>query len=211
MLLLVGLGNPGPQYAFNRHNIGFMAVDAIVHRHSFSSERQRFQGLTNDGTLGGEKVIALKPMTYMNESGRSVGEAMRFFKLEPQDVVVIHDELDLPAGKLRIKTGGGAGGHNGIRSIISHIGENFRRVRIGIGHPGARDKVLSAVLGDFSKTEMKWVEPLLDTIVAEAPLLGEGRFNSFANRVHLALNPEPPKAEAKPKPPAKSEKENGDK
>lgn len=211
MLLLVGLGNPGPQYAFNRHNIGFMAVDAIVHRHSFSSERQRFQGLTNDGILGGAKVMALKPMTYMNESGRSVGEAMRFFKLEPQDVVVIHDELDLPAGKLRIKTGGGAGGHNGIKSIIQHIGENFRRVRIGIGHPGARDKVLSAVLGDFSKTEMKWVEPLLDTIVAEAPLLGEGRFNSFANRVHLALNPEPPKAEAKPKPPAKSEKENGDK
>ncbi|MCE9649472.1 MAG: aminoacyl-tRNA hydrolase [Parvibaculum sp.] len=209
MLLLVGLGNPGPQYAFNRHNIGFMAVDAIVHRHSFSPARQRFQGITHDGTLGGEKVIALKPMTYMNESGRSVGEAMRFFKLEPQDVVVIHDELDLPAGKLRIKTGGGAGGHNGIKSIIQHIGENFRRVRIGIGHPGARDKVLNAVLGDFSKTEMKWVEPLLDIIVAEAPLLGEGRFNSFANRIHLALNPEPPK-EAKPKPGPKSQKENGD-
>jgi PTH1 family peptidyl-tRNA hydrolase len=206
MLLLVGLGNPGPKYAFNRHNIGFMAVDAIVHRHSFSPERQRFQSLTNDGTLGGEKVIAMKPMTYMNESGRAVGEAMRFFKLEPQDVVVIHDELDLPQGKLRIKTGGGAGGHNGIKSIIQHIGENFRRVRIGIGHPGTkdRDQVLSAVLGDFSKQEMKWVEPLLDTIVAEAPLLGEGRFNSFANRIHLALNPEPPK-EAKPKA-AKTEK-----
>ena len=193
MLLLVGLGNPGPQYAFNRHNIGFMAVDAIVRRHSFSPDRQRFQGIANDGTLGGEKVIALKPMTYMNESGRSVGEAMRFFKLEPQDVVVIHDDLDLPEGKLRIKTGGGAGGHNGIRSIIAHIGENFRRVRIGIGHPGSKDRVLSAVLGDFSKTEMKWVEPLLDTIASEAPLLGEGRFNSFANRVHLALNPAPPK------------------
>jgi PTH1 family peptidyl-tRNA hydrolase len=204
MLLLVGLGNPGPQYAFNRHNIGFMAVDAIIHRHSFSSERQRFQGLTCEGTLGGEKVIALKPMTYMNESGRSVGEAMRFFKLEPQDVVVFHDELDLPAGKLRIKTGGGAGGHNGIRSVIQHIGENFRRVRIGIGHPGSKDRVLGAVLGDFSKAEMKWVEPLLDTIVAEAPLLGEGRFNSFANRVHLALNPEPEK------PPRKDMKKNGD-
>lgn len=210
MLLLVGLGNPGPKYAFNRHNIGFMAVDAIVHRHSFSSERQRFQGITYDGTLGGEKVVALKPMTYMNESGRSVGEAMRFFKLEPQDVVVIHDELDLPAGKLRIKTGGGAGGHNGIRSVIAHIGENFRRIRIGIGHPGSKDRVLGSVLGDFSKAEMKWVEPLLDVIVDEAPLLGEGRFNSFANRVHLALNPEPPKAEAKAKPPAKNDKENGD-
>lgn len=211
MMLLVGLGNPGPKYAFNRHNIGFMAVDAIVHRHSFSDARQRFQGLTCEGVLGGEKVIALKPMTYMNESGRSVGEAMRFFKIEPQNVVVIHDELDLPAGKLRIKTGGGAGGHNGIRSIISHIGENFRRVRIGIGHPGSKDRVLNAVLGDFSKTEMKWVEPLLDAIVSEAPLLGEGRFNSFGNRIHLRLNPEPPKPEAKQKPTSKIDKENGDK
>jgi PTH1 family peptidyl-tRNA hydrolase len=212
MLLLVGLGNPGPKYAFNRHNIGFMAVDAIIHRHSFSAERQRFQSLTADGTLGGEKVIAMKPMTYMNESGRAVGEAVRFFKLEPQDVVVIHDELDLPQGKLRIKTGGSAGGHNGIKSIISHIGENFRRVRLGIGHPGTkdRDQVLSAVLGDFSKVEMKWVEPLLDTIVAEAPLLGEGRFNSFANRVHLVLNPPPPKAE-KPKADAADKTDRKDK
>ncbi|MGV8998192.1 MAG: aminoacyl-tRNA hydrolase [Parvibaculaceae bacterium] len=217
MLLLVGLGNPGPKYAFNRHNIGFMAVDEIVRRHSFSPERQRFQSLTYEGTLGGEKVIVMKPMTYMNESGRAVGEAVRFFKLEQQDVVVIHDELDLPAGKLRIKTGGGAGGHNGIKSIIAHVGENFRRIRIGIGHPlgkeggGTKDReqVLNAVLGDFSKAEMKWVEPLLDTIVAEAPMLGEGRFNSFANRVHLALNPEPIKAE-KPKAP-KELKESGDK
>lgn len=214
MLLLVGLGNPGREYAFNRHNVGFMAVDAIVHRHSFSSARQRFQGLTCDGTLGGEKVVALKPMTYMNESGRSVGEAMRFFKLQPQDVIVIHDELDLPAGKLRIKTGGGAGGHNGIRSIIAHIGENFRRVRIGIGHPGSKDRVLNAVLGDFSKAEMKWVEPLIDAIVDEAPLLGEGRFNSFANRIHLTLNPPP---EKKPAPkdgakidPIRNGKESGD-
>lgn len=214
MLLLVGLGNPGPKYAFNRHNIGFMAVDEIVRRHSFSPERSRFQSLTYEGTLGGEKVIAMKPMTYMNESGRAVGEAVRFFKIEPQDVVVIHDELDLPAGKLRIKTGGGAGGHNGIKSIIAHIGENFRRIRIGIGHPGTKERehVLNAVLGDFSKAEMKWVEPLLDTIVAEAPMLGEGRFNSFANRVHLALNPEPPKAE-KPKGPkaSKTQEESGDK
>jgi PTH1 family peptidyl-tRNA hydrolase len=209
MLLLVGLGNPGPKYALNRHNIGFMAVDAIVHRHSFSPERQRFQSLTADGTLAGEKVIAMKPMTYMNESGRAVGEAMRFYKLTPQDVVVIHDELDLPAGKLRIKTGGGAGGHNGIKSIIAHIGENFRRIRIGIGHPGTKDRerVINSVLGDFSKAEMQWVGPLLDIIVAEAPMLGEGRFNSFANRVHLALNPEPPKAE---KPKAANKTKSGD-
>jgi len=216
MLLLVGLGNPGPKYAFNRHNIGFMAVDAIVRRHSFSPERQRFQSLTCEGTLGGEKVLAMKPMTYMNESGRAVGEAVRFFKLEPQDVVVIHDELDLPEGKLRIKTGGGAGGHNGIKSIISHIGENFRRIRLGIGHPGTkeREQVLNAVLGDFSKAEMKWLEPLLDTIVAEAPLLGEGRFNSFANRVHLALNPPAPKAEKPVKPEktnTRKNEESGDK
>ena len=213
MLLLVGLGNPGPKYAFNRHNIGFMAVDAIVHRHSFSPERQRFQSLVAEGTLGGEKVLAMKPMTYMNESGRAVGEAVRFFKLDPQDVVVIHDELDLPAGKLRIKTGGGAGGHNGIKSIISHIGENFRRIRIGIGHPGTkeRERVLSAVLGDLSKAEMKWVEPLIDTIVAEAPLLGEGRFNSFANRVHLALNPPAPKAEKPKKNSERNSEESGDK
>lgn len=212
MLIIVGLGNPGPKYAFNRHNIGFMAVDAIIHRHSFSPERQRFQGLVSEGVLNGEKVIVLKPMTYMNESGRSVGEAMRFYKLTAQDVVVFHDELDLPPGKVRIKTGGGHGGHNGIRSIAAHIGENFRRVRLGIGHPGSKERVLGAVLGDFSKAEMKWVEPLIDTIASEAPLLAEGRFNSFANRVHLALNPEPPKEKKQPpqeKGPATGQ-ENGD-
>ena len=207
MLIIVGLGNPGPKYAFNRHNIGFMAVDAIIHRHSFSPERQRFQGLVSEGTLGGEKVIVLKPMTYMNESGRSVGEAMRFYKLTPQDIVVFHDELDLPSGKLRIKTGGGHGGHNGLRSIDAHIGQNYRRVRLGIAHPGDKERVLSHVLGDFSKADMKWLEPLLDTIAAEAPLLGEGRFNSFANRVHLALNPEPEKK----KPAPEDKNSNGEK
>ena len=207
MLIIVGLGNPGPKYAFNRHNIGFMAVDAIIHRHSFSPERQRFQGLVSEGTLGGEKVIVLKPMTYMNESGRSVGEAMRFYKLTPQDIVVFHDELDLPSGKLRIKTGGGHGGHNGLRSIDAHIGQNYRRVRLGIAHPGDKERVLSHVLGDFSKADMKWLEPLLDTIAAEAPFLGEGRFNSFANRVHLALNPEPEKK----KPAPEDKNSNGEK
>jgi PTH1 family peptidyl-tRNA hydrolase len=205
MILLVGLGNPGPKYAQNRHNIGFMAVDAIVRRHSFSPERTRFQGLVSEGTLAGEKVLVLKPMTYMNESGRSVGEAMRFFKLEPEHVVVFHDELDLAPGKLRIKTGGGHGGHNGLRSIDAHIGPNYRRIRLGIGHPGDKERVLGHVLGDFAKADMKWLEPFLDAIASEAPLLAEGRFNSFANRVHLLLNPEPEK-----KPAPKDDNANGD-
>lgn len=206
MLLIVGLGNPGPKYAFNRHNIGFMAVDAIVRRHSFSPERARFQGLIREGALAGEKVLVLKPTTYMNESGRAVGEAMRFFKLKPADVVVFHDELDLPPGKLRMKTGGGAAGHNGIRSVAAHIGDTFRRVRIGIGHPGTKERVLGAVLGDFSKADLKWLEPLLDAIAEAAPLLAEGKDASFANRVHLALSPEPEK-----KPAAEDKNTNGDK
>lgn len=206
MLLIVGLGNPGPKYAFNRHNIGFMAVDAIVHRHSFSPARQRFQGLVSEGTLAGEKVLVLKPTTYMNESGRAVGEAMRFFKLSPAHVVVFHDELDLPPGKLRMKTGGGAAGHNGIRSVAAHIGDTFRRVRIGIGHPGTKERVLGAVLGDFSKADLKWLEPLVEAIAEAAPLLAEGKDASFANRVHLALNPEPEK-----KPASEDKNTNGDK
>ncbi|MEX1154309.1 aminoacyl-tRNA hydrolase [Parvibaculum sp.] len=194
MILLVGIGNPGEKYARNRHNIGFMAADAIVRRHSFAAPRARFQGIVSEGMLGGEKAIVLKPTTYMNESGRAVGEAMRFYKIEPADVVVFHDELDLAPAKLRIKTGGGTAGHNGIRSIAAHIGPDFRRVRIGIGHPGEKERVLGAVLGDFSKAEMKdWVEPLIDAIADAAPLLAEGKDATFANRIHLALNPEPPK------------------
>ncbi|MDP2125604.1 MAG: aminoacyl-tRNA hydrolase [Parvibaculum sp.] len=194
MILLVGLGNPGEKYARNRHNIGFMAADAIVRRHSFSPLRARFQGLVSEGTLDGTKAIVLKPTTYMNESGRAVGEALRFYKLTEADVIVFHDELDLAPAKLRIKTGGGAAGHNGIRSIAAHIGPDFRRVRIGIGHPGEKDRVLNAVLGDFSKAEMTgWVEPLIDAIADAAPLLAQGKDATFANKVHLALNPEPPK------------------
>jgi len=194
MILLVGLGNPGEKYARNRHNIGFMAADAIVRRHSFSPLRARFQGLVSEGTLDGAKAIVLKPTTYMNESGRAVGEALRFYKLTEADVIVFHDELDLAPAKLRIKTGGGAAGHNGIRSIAAHIGPDFRRVRIGIGHPGEKDRVLGAVLGDFSKAEMTgWVEPLIEAIADAAPLLAEGKDATFANKVHLALNPEPPK------------------
>jgi PTH1 family peptidyl-tRNA hydrolase len=193
MILLVGLGNPGAKYARNRHNIGFMAADAIVRRHSFSPERARFQGMVSEGTFGGEKAIVLRPTTYMNESGRAVGEAMRFYKATPADVVVFYDELDLEAGKLRIKTGGGTAGHNGIRSIAAHIGPEFRRVRLGIGHPGDKDRVLGHVLGDFAKADAAWLEPLLDAIADAAPLLAEGKDATFANKVHLALNPEPPK------------------
>jgi PTH1 family peptidyl-tRNA hydrolase len=191
MLLLVGLGNPGPGYAGNRHNIGFMAVDEIVRHHGFGPWRKRFQGAAAEGTLAGEKVMALKPMTYMNESGRSVGEAMRFFNLEPKDVIVIHDELDLPPGKVRVKTGGGVAGHNGLRSLGAHIGPDFQRVRIGVGHPGVKELVLHHVLRDFAKVDREWLEPMLDAIAEHSPLLAEGKAASFQNKIHLALNPEP--------------------
>lgn len=204
MILLVGLGNPGAKYARNRHNIGFMAADGIVRRHSFAPFRTRFQGLVSEGMLAGEKAIVLKPATYMNESGRAVGEAMRFYKLTPADIVVFYDELDLEPGKLRIKTGGGTAGHNGIRSIAAHIGPGFRRVRLGIGHPGVKERVLGYVLGDFSKAEANaWVEPLIDAIAQASPLLAEGKDASFANKVHLALNPEPA-------PPKKTEEKTRD-
>jgi PTH1 family peptidyl-tRNA hydrolase len=197
MILLVGLGNPGEKYARNRHNIGFMAADAIVRRHSFSPPRTRFQGIVSEGMLAGEKAIVLKPTTYMNESGRAVGEAMRFYKLTPADVIVFYDELDLEPGKVRMKTGGGAAGHNGIRSIAAHIGPEFRRVRIGIGHPGAKERVLGHVLGDFAKADAAWVDPMLDAMADAAPLLAEGKDATFANKVHLTLNPEPEKKKTK--------------
>ena len=187
MLMIVGLGNPGPKYARNRHNIGFMAADEIVRRHGFAAPRSRFQAQIHDGTLGGEKCLVLKPQTFMNESGRAVGEAMRFYKLTPDDVVVIYDELDLPPGKLRMKKGGGAAGHNGIRSIAQHIGADFRRARLGIGHPGARDRVLSYVLGDFAKADADWLEALLEAIADAAPLLATASDSSFQNKVHLLL------------------------
>ncbi|MFN3627020.1 MAG: aminoacyl-tRNA hydrolase, partial [Parvibaculum sp.] len=194
---LVGLANPGHKSARNRHNVGFWAAAAIGRRHSFSPPRARFQGLVCEGMLAGEKAIVLKPTTYMNESGRAVGEAMRFYKLTPADVVVLYDELDLEAGKVRMKTGGGAAGHNGIRSIAAHIGPDFRRVRIGIGHPGEKERVLGHVLGDFSKADAAWLEPMLDAMADAAPLLAEGKDATFANKVHLALNPEPEKKKTK--------------
>lgn len=192
MKLIAGLGNPGGKYAANRHNIGFMAVDEIARRHGFSPWRRRFSGQVAEGRLGGDKVVLLKPTTYMNESGRSVGEAMRFFKLAPQDVIVIHDELDLAPGKLRLKTGGGHAGHNGLRSIIAHIGADFHRLRLGIGHPGDKRAVHGYVLRDFPKAEREWLEPLIAAVADEADLLVKGDFAGFLNRVHLAL-PKPAK------------------
>jgi PTH1 family peptidyl-tRNA hydrolase len=187
MLLLVGLGNPGKSYAGNRHNIGFMAADAIHRRHRFAPWRARFEGETAEGLLDGEKTLLLKPATYMNESGRSVGQAMRFYKLAPADVVVIYDELDLPPGKMRLKTGGGNAGNKGMRSIESHIGKEYRRLRLGIGHPGVKELVNSYVLHDFAKEDRAWLDPLLAAVAEHAPLLAKGDDANFMNRVHLAL------------------------
>lgn len=187
MLLIVGLGNPGRRYAGNRHNIGFMAADEIHRRHKFSAWRARFQGEISEGRLDGEKTVLLKPATFMNESGRSVGEAMRFFKLSPADLVVIYDELDLPPGKVRMKTGGSAGGHKGIRSLIAHIGADFRRMRLGIGHPGRKDLVNSYVLHDFAKSDCDWRDAVLTAVADSAPDLAASGDSSFMNKVHLDL------------------------
>ncbi len=183
MKLFVGLGNPGAQYAFNRHNVGFMAVDAIAADYDFPPWRKRFAGVATEGKLGGETVLILKPGTYMNESGRSVGEALRFYKLELDDVVVFHDELDLAPGKLRVKTGGGAAGHNGLKSITAHIGNDYVRVRIGIGHPGRKDQVSGHVLHDFAKADHDWLEPLLGAIAEAAPHLADGANDKFQSLV----------------------------
>ena len=187
MHIIAGLGNPGSKYARNRHNVGFMAVDAIARRHSFSPWAKKFRAEIAEGTLGGEKVLLIKPQTFMNASGESVGEAMRFYKLSPSDIVVLYDELDLAPGKLRIKTGGGAGGHNGIRSLDSHVGKDYRRVRIGIGHPGDKALVHNWVLGDLAKTDSIWLDPLIDAIADHADMLARGDDNSFMNKAALAV------------------------
>lgn len=189
MLLIVGLGNPGGDYARHRHNVGFMAADAIHRRHAFGVWRKRFSAELSEGVLAGEKTMLLKPTTYMNDSGRAVGEAAHFYKLSPSDIVAIHDELDLPPGKVRVKTGGGDGGHNGLRSLTAHLGADYRRLRIGIGHPGHKDAVTGHVLRDFAKADAAWLEPLLEAIAAAAPLLAEGRDDAFATRIHLAAAP----------------------
>jgi len=190
MTLFVGLGNPGPRYARNRHNVGFMAVDAIHERQGFEPWRDRFQGRASEGRLGDGKCLLLKPSTFMNESGRAVQAAMQFYKFEPDQIYVFYDELDLAPGKLRVKAGGGAAGHNGIRSIISHIGPYFSRVRIGIGHPGNKNAVQRYVLRDFTKADAEWVDPMLDAIAEHSGLLANGEDASFMNRIHLTLYPE---------------------
>lgn len=198
MHLLVGLGNPGAKYAQNRHNVGFMALDVIARRWNFGPWRQRFQGVTAEGRVGDARVLALKPSTFMNLSGQSVGAAVRFLKLDPAAVTVLQDEIDLAFCKLRVKTGGGHGGHNGIRDIASHIGADFRRIRLGVGHPGDREKVHGHVLHDFAKAEMPGIETMLDAVADNLPLLLVGDEGAFMSKVALAVNPPPPKPPRKP-------------
>lgn len=187
MQLWVGLGNPGAQYAMNRHNVGFMAVDAIAEVHDFGPVKKQFQGWTQEGRIGTEKILLLKPATFMNESGRSIGEAMRFYKLEPEDVTLFYDELDLEPFKVRVKRGGGAAGHNGIRSAIQHLGDGFRRIRIGIGHPGHKDRVHGYVLGNYSKAEIEPLSDLLGALAAEADWLAKGDDARFMSDLALRL------------------------
>lgn len=189
MKLFVGLGNPGSKYARNRHNIGFMAVDAIARDHGFGPWRSKFQGEIAEGRLGREKVLLLKPMTFMNRSGQSVGEAMRFYKLDSTDVTVFHDELDLAPGKVRAKSGGGHAGHNGLRSIHDHIGAAYDRVRLGIGHPGRKELVSPYVLGDFAKADAGWLEDVLQGVADGAPKLADGDTGKFMNAVALRTAP----------------------
>ncbi len=202
MLLFVGLGNPGAKYAQHRHNIGFIALDRIAEDHGFAPWRSKFQGLVAEGRLDSTKTVLLKPETFMNLSGQSVGAAMRFYKLEPQDVIVFHDELDLAPGKLRVKTGGGHAGHNGLRSLHQHIGSDYIRVRIGIGHPGQKDRVSGFVLNDFAKADQDWLDDLLRGIGDGAPHLAGGDHGRFMNAV--SLRTAPPRSSDKPKKEAKS-------
>lgn len=183
MLLMVGLGNPGAKYAGNRHNVGFMALDRIAEDHGFGPWRSRFQGLVSEGRLGSDRVMLLKPQSFMNLSGQPVGEAMRYLKLTPAEVIVLHDELDLAPGKVRVKQGGGHAGHNGLRSIHQHIGEAYRRVRIGIGHPGHKDRVAGYVLSDFAKVEEEMLEDMIRGISDGAPALADGDAGRFQNAV----------------------------
>ncbi len=193
MLLFVGLGNPGPRYARHRHNIGFMAVEAIVRRHGFGRWQRAFEAETAEGRIGGEKVICLKPQTFMNESGRAVGAALRYFKLPTTALTVFHDELDLAPGKLRVKHDGGAGGHNGLRSIDAHVGKDYWRVRMGIGHPGHKDAVHGYVLHDFAKTDNGWLDKELDVVADEAERLVANDGPGFMSKVALVMNPPRPR------------------
>jgi len=196
MRLFVGLGNPGSKYTQNRHNIGFMAVDEIARRHGFAPWRRRFQGETSEGTLDRERVVLLKPMTFMNDSGRAVQEAFQYSELDLADLVVFHDEIELPPSKMRVKIGGSDAGHNGLRSISSHLGNNYKRVRLGVGHPrdwlgpghpSLKDVVHRHVLSDFAKADRPWVEALCEAVADNAGLLAAAKDSSFQNKVHLAM------------------------
>lgn len=198
MLIFAGLGNPGPKYAGNRHNIGFMALDAIHRRHAFSPWTKKFKAEISEGDLGGERVLLLKPQTFMNLSGEAVGEAMRFYKVPVGSVVAIYDELDLVPGKARLKTGGGHGGHNGIKSMDAHCGRDYRRLRLGIGHPGAKELVERHVLGDFAKADRIWLDPLLEALADHADMLAKGEDSQLMNKLALATG-SPPPAEPAPK------------
>lgn len=204
MKLFVGLGNPGVKYSQNRHNIGFMALDRIADDHGFSPWKSKFQGQLSEGRLGNEKVMMLKPMTFMNLSGQSVGEAMRFFKLDSTDVTVFHDEIDLAPAKTKCKSGGGHAGHNGLRSIHQHIGPHYDRVRLGVGHPGHKDKVPSYVLNDFAKAEQNWLDDVLRGLSDGAPYLADGDSAKFLNAVALRVAPAR-SSTSKPKPKPKTE------
>lgn len=183
MRLLVGLGNPGPRYERNRHNVGYMVIAAIRRRYDFGAERSRFQSAVSEGEMSGRKVLALRPLTYMNESGRAVREAMGFYKIDPSEILVIHDELDLAPGKVRVKRGGSAGGHNGLRSLDAHCGADYWRLRIGIGHPGVKEAVNVHVLSDFSKIDSEWLPQVLAAVTDALPLMLEGDANRFMTRV----------------------------
>lgn len=185
MLLVVGLGNPGEKYAHNRHNIGFMAADEIVRRHGFSPWRAKFQGELSEGSIGDKKVLVLKPQTFMNESGLAVVQAAKFYKITTDNVIILHDELDLAPGKVRVKRGGGHAGHNGLRSIHSAIGEDYVRIRLGIGHPGDKDLVTGHVLNDFAKTDANWLEPLLLAVADNISLIFSKKDADFMTRVAL--------------------------
>lgn len=204
MIIIAGLGNPGSQYAGNRHNIGFMAVDTLQRLPSFAPWSKKFKAEISEGEIAGEKVLLMKPLTFMNLSGESVGEAMRFYKLTPGNIIAIHDELDLVAGRARIKIGGGHGGHNGLKSLDAHCGKDYRRLRLGIGHPGDKDRVHGHVLGDFAKTDKVWLEPLLDAIADNASMLVKGEDSQLMNKLALATGakPEEEKKTAKPTKPA---------
>jgi PTH1 family peptidyl-tRNA hydrolase len=201
MQIIAGLGNPGSKYAANRHNIGFMAVDAIHRKNPFSPWSKKFKAEISEGELAGEKVLLIKPQTFMNLSGESVGEAMRFYKLAPKDIFTIYDELDLAPGKARIKVGGGHGGHNGVKSLDAHCGRDYRRLRLGIGHPGVKELVHNYVLGDFAKSDHAWLDPLLDELAINADMIVRGEDSQLMNKLALAVGgtvDEKPKAEPKP-------------